>query len=154
MGQCTCTTDKEMTCIVHPTDRAMKELITKLEAENTTLRKLIAQCADDFEAASDGAGVNFYQCAIDLRAALLGGKWMEYWKATTDRQERATNSGHATCHKRIAELEAELAELRLETIAATGQAQEALEENARLRQIIKDYDDMYDEMSKILEIER
>jgi regulator of replication initiation timing len=57
----------------------------------------------------------------------------DYWKDATERQERATNSGHATCHKRIAQLEAELAELRLETIAATGQAQTALEENARLK---------------------
>jgi hypothetical protein len=41
---------------------------------------------------------------------------------------------------RIAQLEAELAELRLEIIAATGQAQTALEENARQRRFI---DDMY-----------
>jgi hypothetical protein len=103
---------------------------------------------------------------------------MNYWKDATDRQERATNSGHETCHKRIAKLQTMLAELRLETIAATGQAQDALEENARLKrqhqeeifnavqqaerpimaenarlkQTIKDYDDMYDKMSKILEI--
>jgi len=30
MSQCTCTTDKEMTCIVHPTTRSLKEYITKL----------------------------------------------------------------------------------------------------------------------------
>jgi len=45
-----------------------------LKAENAKLRELIAQCADDFEAAANGAGVNFYQCAVDLRAALLGGE--------------------------------------------------------------------------------
>jgi len=30
MSQCTCTTDKEMTCIVHPTTRSLKEYIAKL----------------------------------------------------------------------------------------------------------------------------
>ena len=44
--------------------------VAELEAENAELRKLIAQCATDFEAAADGSGVNFYQCAVDLRAAL------------------------------------------------------------------------------------
>ena len=31
MSQCTCTTDKEMTCIVHPTTRSLKERIQQLE---------------------------------------------------------------------------------------------------------------------------
>lgn len=52
--------------------RRIREM--KIEAENAKLRELIAQCADDFEAAADGMGVNFYQCAADLRAALLEGK--------------------------------------------------------------------------------
>lgn len=34
MSQCTCTTDKEMTCIVHPTQRALKEYIAR-QAEAT-----------------------------------------------------------------------------------------------------------------------
>ena len=32
MSQCTCTTDKEATCIVHPTTRSLKEYIAKLIA--------------------------------------------------------------------------------------------------------------------------
>jgi hypothetical protein len=32
MSQCTCTTDKEATCIVHPTTRSLKEYIAHLEA--------------------------------------------------------------------------------------------------------------------------
>lgn len=39
MSQCTCTTDKEATCIVHPTDRAMKDYIAKPEAENIRLKR-------------------------------------------------------------------------------------------------------------------
>ena len=38
---CTCTKDKEMTCIVHPTDRAMKELIATQQAR---IEKLLALC--------------------------------------------------------------------------------------------------------------
>ena len=33
MSQCTCTTDREMTCIVHPTTRSLKDHIAELEAE-------------------------------------------------------------------------------------------------------------------------
>lgn len=32
-NQCTCTKDKEATCIVHPTTRSLKGLIVRLEAE-------------------------------------------------------------------------------------------------------------------------
>ena len=32
-SQCTCTTDKEATCIVHPTTRSLKERIEELEGE-------------------------------------------------------------------------------------------------------------------------
>ena len=35
MSQCTCTTDKEMTCIVHPTDKALRQRIAELEAEKS-----------------------------------------------------------------------------------------------------------------------
>ena len=31
MSQCTCTKDKEMTCIVHPTERSLKERIAELK---------------------------------------------------------------------------------------------------------------------------
>lgn len=31
MSRCTCSTDKEVTCIVHPTDRSLKDRIQKLE---------------------------------------------------------------------------------------------------------------------------
>ena len=33
MSQCTCTKDKEITCIVHPTIRSLKEYITYLEEQ-------------------------------------------------------------------------------------------------------------------------
>ena len=36
--QCSCTKDKEVTCIVHPTPRSMKERIAELEAELTKAR--------------------------------------------------------------------------------------------------------------------
>ena len=39
MSQCTCTTDKEATCIVHPTTRSLKDYIAKLEAENIRLKR-------------------------------------------------------------------------------------------------------------------
>ena len=38
MSQCTCTNDKEATCIVHPTTRSLKDYIAKLEAENKELQ--------------------------------------------------------------------------------------------------------------------
>ena len=38
MTQCTCTTDKEVTCIVHPTTRSLKERIAELQAGNERLR--------------------------------------------------------------------------------------------------------------------
>ena len=38
MSQCTCTTDKEATCIVHPTTRSLKDYITKLENEEESHR--------------------------------------------------------------------------------------------------------------------
>ena len=40
-SQCTCTTDKEATCIVHPTTRSLKEHIAELEAEVERLRELV-----------------------------------------------------------------------------------------------------------------
>jgi predicted RNase H-like nuclease (RuvC/YqgF family) len=36
---CTCTNDKEATCIVHPTTQSLKEYIAKLEAENAALKE-------------------------------------------------------------------------------------------------------------------
>ena len=40
MSQCTCTTDREATCIVHPTTCSiMEDYIAKLEAENIRLRQ-------------------------------------------------------------------------------------------------------------------
>ena len=63
MSKCTCETGE--TCPVHCS------YILKLEAENAKLREIIAECADDFAAASDGA----HQCAVELRAALRG--WLK-----------------------------------------------------------------------------
>lgn len=43
---CTCTVDKEMTCIVHPTPRSMKERIAELEAENQRLKQAAQRRVD------------------------------------------------------------------------------------------------------------
>ena len=41
-NQCTCITDKEMTCIVHPTTRSLKEYIARLvEIRNVAEQVLI-----------------------------------------------------------------------------------------------------------------
>jgi hypothetical protein len=39
MSQCTCATDKEMTCIVHPTTSSLKERIAELEVLADPLTK-------------------------------------------------------------------------------------------------------------------
>ena len=52
---------------------AQQKRIAELEAENEWLREVIAECADDFDCAAEGNGINFYQCALDLRAALAKG---------------------------------------------------------------------------------
>jgi len=41
--QCTCTTDKEATCIVHPTTRSLKARIAELEAELDALREAVGE---------------------------------------------------------------------------------------------------------------
>ena len=46
MRPCTCIADKEMTCIVHPTTRSLKDLIAQLEAENAKLREFLADMHD------------------------------------------------------------------------------------------------------------
>jgi len=48
----------------------LDDQIAELEVENAKLRDIIAECADDFSSAAEGNGINFYQCAIDLRKAL------------------------------------------------------------------------------------
>ena len=60
-GQCTCTKDKEITCIVHPTTRSLKECIAALDAENRVLREAAQNVVD-------------YAEAIDILAALLEDK--------------------------------------------------------------------------------
>ena len=54
MSQCTCTTDKEATCIVHPTTRSLKARIAMLEGtiglERIDAHKLEQQLAELREA--------------------------------------------------------------------------------------------------------
>ena len=38
MTQCTCTKDKEATCIVHPTTQSLKDYIAELEGENEEIQ--------------------------------------------------------------------------------------------------------------------
>lgn len=49
MSQCTCSKDKEATCIVHPTTRGLKEYIAELEAENKALRDKATVGVKDYQ---------------------------------------------------------------------------------------------------------
>lgn len=46
MDMCTCTKDKEITCIVHPTTRSLKERIAELEAALDKKNRTLAYLAD------------------------------------------------------------------------------------------------------------
>jgi len=41
MSQCTCITDKEITCIVHPTEQSLKRRIAELEEDNKKAHAMI-----------------------------------------------------------------------------------------------------------------
>ena len=47
-SQCTCATDKEMTCIVHPTTRSLKEYISHLEAIRDAAENVITNTNELF----------------------------------------------------------------------------------------------------------
>lgn len=51
MSQCTCTTDKEATCIVHPTTRSLKDYIAKLE-------DMLQDCVDELKSINENAVSN------------------------------------------------------------------------------------------------
>lgn len=84
--QCTCITDKEMTCIVHPTVRDLKERIATQQARIEELENLLdpetlARKIGDWDFAHNddyfcfkfgGDGDNG-EMLIDALAALLGG---------------------------------------------------------------------------------
>ena len=55
MSQCTCTKDSQITCIVHPTEMALKARIAELEA--------VAEAAVDL------------QSLYDDSVPVVGGKW-------------------------------------------------------------------------------
>lgn len=46
MELCTCLTDKEMTCIVHPTERALKERIAEQQQTIDLLQERIEELSD------------------------------------------------------------------------------------------------------------
>lgn len=85
--QCTCITDKEMTCIVHPTVRDLKERIATQQARIEELENLLdpetlARKIGDWDFAHNddyfcfkfgGDGDNG-EMLIDALAALLGGE--------------------------------------------------------------------------------
>lgn len=48
MSQCTCATDKEATCIVHPTTRSLKEYISHLEAIRDAAENVITNTNELF----------------------------------------------------------------------------------------------------------
>lgn len=89
-NQCTCTIDKEATCIVHPTTRSLKERIQQLEAalrkrsglsreeagdvlrENAALRDAAQEVVDEYRyAVRAGMDVVYISEEIDALAALL-----------------------------------------------------------------------------------
>jgi hypothetical protein len=45
MSNCTCTTDKEITCIVHPTEKSLRERIAKLEEAAQKVVNCLGVCA-------------------------------------------------------------------------------------------------------------
>ena len=55
MSQCTCTTDKEATCIVHPTTRSLKDYIAKLE-------DMLQDCVDELKSINENA---VSDCALE-----------------------------------------------------------------------------------------
>jgi hypothetical protein len=69
MSQCTCTTDKEATCIVHPTTRSLKEYIAQLENNEESYR----------------AVAEYRKEAMDKLEAML---WMAYRKSGSPLQYR------------------------------------------------------------------
>jgi hypothetical protein len=64
MSQCTCATDKQITCIVHPTEPSLKARIAELRAENQRLRDALNAISHDAEDAE------IVRMAVN---ALLGG---------------------------------------------------------------------------------
>ena len=49
MSRCTCSKDKQITCIVHPTEVSLKQRIAELEAENQRLRDAIQTHKDAYK---------------------------------------------------------------------------------------------------------
>jgi len=47
MSQCTCIKDKEMTCIVHPTTRSLKDYSTEQAAEIKRLREALESLREE-----------------------------------------------------------------------------------------------------------
>ena len=68
MSQCTCATDKEATCIVHPTDRAMKELIADQQCKISSQRFRI----DALQKELDGSWRPIESAPRDSRILLQG----------------------------------------------------------------------------------
>ena len=64
MSQCTCTKDSQITCIVHPTEQALKARIAELEA--------VAEAAFDHCNTSNGTE-EFYRTRAGLQNALRAG---------------------------------------------------------------------------------
>ena len=92
-SQCTCTTDKEATCIVHPTTRSLKEHIAELEAEVARLheeRDLIAAFLHEEPPFDDCAGVDLHE-----RAAFYSEQSSpdDYYRAFIDCCEAALEAG-------------------------------------------------------------
>jgi hypothetical protein len=69
MSQCTCVTDKEATCIVHPTTRSLKDYITQLKNEDESHR----------------AVAEYRKQEMDKLEAML---WMAYRKSGSPKEYR------------------------------------------------------------------
>ena len=74
-NQCTCTIDKEATCIVHPTTRSLKERIAELEEENTALLEVVNPLRCGCQLGTCGSKVGFICRLSEEIAAIKAGTY-------------------------------------------------------------------------------
>lgn len=113
--QCTCITDKEMTCIVHPTVRDLKERIAtqqaRIEALEAELEKYseytICDCCQSLTLEPVDAGGHM-QCVSCTKLAEL----RDYIRVMVEKAAAKHRPAYDEQQRRIADIKAELAALR------------------------------------------
>jgi cell division septum initiation protein DivIVA len=68
MSQCTCITDKEITCIVHPTTHSLKERIAELEQQLAELREAVDEVLNASVSSLEYRSNRLQLAVWDLRA--------------------------------------------------------------------------------------